>query len=74
MQRRLSALDVYKRLTELHRELDQMADECWSVAGETALRAAALSVRTLASAFFMSMDPDGSHPRDDLVKRPPKDG
>lgn len=56
--RTLSALDVYKRLTVTASELEAMADQCWSVAGETALRTAARLVRTVASGFWLSIKPD----------------
>lgn len=56
--RTLSALDVYKRLTATAAELDALANECWSVAGETALRTTARLVRTVASGFWLSIKPD----------------
>lgn len=56
--RTLSALDVYKRLTALASELEALANQCWSVSGETALRSAARIVRVLASGFFRSIDPE----------------
>lgn len=56
MNRDLSSLDCYRRLTALSRELDGMADACMSVAGETALRAAARIVRTLTSGFWLTME------------------
>jgi hypothetical protein len=56
--RHLSALDVYKKLTATAHELDAMADQCWGVAGATALRATARLVRACASGFFMSIKPE----------------
>lgn len=55
--RSLSALDVYRRLTALSRELEDMADQCWSVAGETALRSTAKMVRACASGFWLTIRP-----------------
>ena len=56
--RTLSALDVYKRLLTLSDELEGLADQCWSVAGDTALRAASKIVRGLASGFWLTIKPD----------------
>jgi hypothetical protein len=53
--RKHSDIDVYKRMTELHLELEAMADQCWSVAGATALRGAARILRMLSSGFFLSL-------------------
>jgi hypothetical protein len=53
-----SALDVYRRLIQTAADLELMADECWSVSGETALRTTAKLVRTLASGFWLSIKPD----------------
>lgn len=55
--RSLSALDVYKRLSATSAELEALADECWSVSGETALRTAAKLVRTVSSGFWLSIKP-----------------
>jgi hypothetical protein len=49
---RISDLDVYARLTKAAVELDLLADQCWSVVGETALRTSAELHRTLASAVY----------------------
>lgn len=56
--RTLHSVEVYRRLTTLANDLEHMAGQCWSVAGETALRAAAKVIRTLASGFWMTITPD----------------
>jgi hypothetical protein len=55
--RSLSDLDVYARLVNLSRELEEVSEQCWSVAGSTALKAAAKVIRALASGFFMTIGP-----------------
>lgn len=49
---RIDDLAVYKRLIELEEELKALADRAWGVASSTALRAAAVIVRRLASAVY----------------------
>lgn len=56
--RSLSDLEVYSRLIALSRELEEMASQCWSVAGSAALTTAARVVRTVASGFFMTLGID----------------
>lgn len=50
--RNMSDREVYARLTSLSEELETLADRAWSVAGATALRAAARMVRAVSSGFF----------------------
>jgi hypothetical protein len=57
--RSLSDREVHQRLIALSEELERLADQAWSVAGATALRAAAKMVRGISSGFFMGI---GSHP------------
>ena len=70
--RSLSSLDIYRRLTALAHELDGMAAECWSVAGETALRATAKMVRACASGFWLTIKPDET-PAERRPEPPPID-
>ena len=70
MARTLSSLDVYRRLTALGHELEEMAGQCWSPAGETALRATAKLVRACASGFWLTIRPDEAAARED---RPAQD-
>jgi hypothetical protein len=50
--RRLSDLDVYAMLQSKAAELDAAAAECWSVSGETALKALADAHRKVASGVY----------------------
>ena len=57
--RSLSDREVHQRLIGVSEELESLADQAWSVAGATALRAAAKLLRTLSTGFFMGI---GSNP------------
>jgi uncharacterized small protein (DUF1192 family) len=57
--RSLSDREVHQRLTALSEELERLADQAWSVAGATALKAAAKMVRVVSTSFFMGV---GSNP------------
>ena len=51
--RSLSDREVHLRLIDVSEELERLADQAWSVAGATALRAVARMVRLVSSSFFM---------------------
>lgn len=53
--RSLSDREVHQRLIALSEELERLADQAWSVAGATALKAAAKMLRGLSSGFFMGI-------------------
>jgi len=77
--RSLSDTDVFKHITELANELDSLSQQCWSVAGEAAIKVCAIQLRTLSMAFLTGIgtyDPKGSEgPVDQLWSQhlpPPK--
>lgn len=68
--RSLSDTEVFRHLTELANELDTLAQQCWSVGGETAMKVCAVQLRTLSMAFLNGIgtyDPKiGGGPMDQL--------
>lgn len=79
--RSLSDTDVFKHITELANELDSLSQQCWSVAGEAAIKVCAVQLRTLSLAFLTGIgtfDPkSGGGPVDQLwgqhIPSPKKD-
>lgn len=53
--RTLSDTDVFRHITELSNELDTLSQQCWSVAGETAIKVCSAQLRTLSMAFLIGM-------------------
>ena len=53
--RTLSDTDVYRHITELTNELDTLSQQCWSVAGATAIKVCSTQLRTLSLAFLVGM-------------------
>jgi hypothetical protein len=51
-QDRLNDLQVYRKLLELSQDTGTLSQQCWSLVGSTALAAASVLLRSLASGVY----------------------